>query len=109
MRADYANVRDSEGSSALVHTLLNSDFAPALIAVLLDAGADVNTRDRRDRTVLMQAAAYVSMQSVQSFVCHLCDCIVSDRPILFTIFVTLTLVLQFCKHSPILFLHVLYV
>lgn len=54
--------RDKEGRTALMFAVENN--SPDVVGVLLDAGADVNARDKRDMTVLMRAVTYKSGSKV---------------------------------------------
>ena len=53
-----SGTRDSEGNSPLHYAAQNAN--PAVTAVLLDAGADVNALSRTARTPLHESAAYAS-------------------------------------------------
>jgi ankyrin repeat protein len=54
--------RDKEGRTALMFAVENN--SPDVVGVLLDAGADVNARDKRDMTVLMRAVTHKSGSKV---------------------------------------------
>ncbi|MBV9504010.1 MAG: ankyrin repeat domain-containing protein [Acidobacteriia bacterium] len=55
LRAGVAvNVKDAGGTTALMHSVLESDLA--MMNLLLDAGAEVNTANSQDSTALMYAA-----------------------------------------------------
>src|SRR5215469_8915802 len=49
-----ANTRDADGTTALMHSAIESDVG--MMKLLLDSGADVNARNTRDSTALMYAA-----------------------------------------------------
>src|SRR5262249_46455748 len=57
------NARNKEGRTAL---FLADPETPSIVALLVDAGADVNARDRNDETALMRAADSHQLNKVET-------------------------------------------
>lgn len=57
LTAEEANLRDQDGRTPLMHAVLAEDADPAVVAALIDRGADVNARDTGQEWTALHFAA----------------------------------------------------
>jgi ankyrin repeat protein len=57
LTTEEANLRDQDGRTPLMHAVLAEDADPAVVATLIDRGADVNVRDTGQEWTALHFAA----------------------------------------------------